>query len=306
MAFFYRDYETRSPSDAELTAEALLKLRNFFREVEYDVKPRDDADRLAGRPALRLQFQGVSAPPENVFSAGEVWMTAHRGFAYWFFTWGPTENDQKEDVRARVAAEWPGLRQRLQLLNFREGWKDVPRHTLAFKGEKAPYQIDNVEKVWERERDPTAHDPHAELALLGYDPRRTQTEKHASNAATALALVLGKADSLDAAVKLAKDDLLERQKSKQADNTYLYPDTTIEEAQDESIGKDAPAERVGALPGKVLRLVVKNTEKRQRYVELGVVNLPEGVLAVQCECALDQRDFWRQEFEPLLARVRAR
>jgi hypothetical protein len=296
FALYYRDYKDRTPSDAEMVSEALIKLRNYFRNVEYDVQPRTESDRLADRPALRLVFQGVSPDPENVVSGGEVWMITYRGFAYWFFTWGPQENDQGKDVRARVAAEWPKLRKRLQLRNYREGWKEVPPRTLTFHSEKAPYQVDFNDKVWERQREPKDSDPRAELALLGYDPRLKQTDRHASNAATALFLLQDKADSLDAAVKKAKDDLLERQKP-------LYADTTLEEARDESIGKNAATDKVGGLAGKVVKLLMKNAENRQRYVELGVVNLPGNVLVVECECAYDQRDLWQQEFQPLLNRV---
>jgi hypothetical protein len=308
MALYYRDYQKRSPSDAELVGEGLVKLRNYFSDLEYDVKERDDKFRLGGLPALVMEFQGYSAAPENVFSGGEVWMMTHRGFAYWFFTWGPMLNDQKESVHEQVAAEWPKLRERFATLGYRDGWQEAPRKTRGFESPKGAYRIDYVDNVWSRQKEEEYNAtqlgrPPAELVLHGYDPRLAETDKHASKAATATVVVLGKASELAAAVKLAREDLLERQKQIKEENTYLYPETAVDNAPAESIRKDKADDKVGAFEGKLLRLQVTNTPKRIRYVVLGVVNRPEGVLAVQCECAYDQRDFWEQEFLPLLANL---
>jgi hypothetical protein len=307
LALYYYDYQTRAPSEAELVSEALTKLRNYFKQVEYDLKPREESHQLGGKPGSVLEFQGVSAHPENVMSSGEVWMMTHRGFAYWFFTWGPQVNDAGDDIREQVAAEWPRLRQRFELNAFRRGWQEVPRTTRSFNGINASYRLDYPDVVWTKEDDPAQG---AEVMLLGHDPRLSKTEQHESKAARARVFVLNTmATNLDAAVEDAKKDMLERQK-KDGDKE-LYPDSKYEEAPNESIkarlAKDAPG-KVGALEGKIVRLQVTNTPRRERFVMLGVARVGGKFVLVECECmyAPEQRDFWEQEFQQLMSRLKAR
>jgi hypothetical protein len=305
MAIYIRDYKDRTPGDGELVSGGLSKLRAYFRDLEYELKPRNDRDRLADRPALRLEFQGVTAAPENVFSYGECYMMSYRGFAYWFITWGPESNKEV------VQEEWPKLREHFRVGGFREGWADAPRKTRIFRAPMASYQIEYYEKVWSTKK-PEDYDPRADLALLGNDPRLGETQRHESKRAIVLVLMLDKAANLDEAIKKAEADLLERQKQKDGDG-YLYPDTMILDARDDSISKSGKVEdRVGAFEGRILRKEVKNTDARIRHVVLGVVPRPEGVLVISCECNNDPeirekdpefRDYWDQEFTALLKKV---
>ena len=49
---------------------------------------------------------------------------------------------------------------------------------------------------------------------------------------------------------------------------------------------------------------MKKSAEQQKYVVLAVVRQNDDVLAVVCECAWERRDYWEQEFTPLLAKLR--
>jgi hypothetical protein len=119
VAIAYRDYKTRLPSDIELRDEALVHLRGYLTGVEWERKPKDPTTQLGGQPAWELEFEGEN--PESVRVNGRCRMLAHRGYGYWFFTWGPAE------AKDRIAPEWDGLRHGFSLLNDREGWTEKPR-----------------------------------------------------------------------------------------------------------------------------------------------------------------------------------
>jgi hypothetical protein len=301
MAIDFFDYETRKPSDAELISNGLSTLRSHFDQLEYNVLPRDDRDRLGDQPAVKMEFQGVAG--NKVQSYGECCAITYRGYAYWFITWAPEDN--KESARE----EWPKLRERFKLLNEREGWKDVPRPTKSFKGQKIPYQIDYADQVWTK-RDPLDYDMSAELAMLGNDPRdKLTTQRHESKRGLTLVLVLEPAKDIDEAVKMAREKLLVHHRK-----GYDQPQLELDEARDESLGRDgekpAPTTKVGMFEGRILRLQARvptqDSEKLLRFITLGVVNRPEGVLMIVCECSPEpaQRDFWEQEFKALLTRVK--
>ena len=80
----------------------------YFQGVEWEFKPKENVQ-LAERLARFLEFQGEDA--EHVPMHGECYMLAFRGYAYWFFTWGPVGD------REMVAPEWDGLREQFSLLD---------------------------------------------------------------------------------------------------------------------------------------------------------------------------------------------
>jgi hypothetical protein len=305
LAVFFRDYEKsdskgRLPSDAELIDEAVGKLRIALPAgLEYDPKPRDPAVTLGGQPALRMEFQGEDR--QHVLVNGEVLMLAYRGWGYWFFTWGPL------DERDQIVPEWKLLRDDFALENQREGWKERPRPTTAAVGKALPYRLDFADDVWTKMKDAEKpdYDARADLVLIGHDPKDKDVQS-AGQKATVQVLALDKADDLKAADKAARDYLLEKMKEKQKEGMeYNYPNTTIEVTSDKSLGHNADNDcDVGAFRGHIAKLEVKNSPDRKQYVVLAVVRMDDGVLAVVCECAWDRRDFWEQEFTPLLDKLK--
>ena len=62
--------------------------------------------------------------------------------------------------------------------------------------------------------------------------------------------------------------------------------------------------RIGGFQGHITKFDVKKSADHQKYVVLAVVRTDDNVLAMVCECAWDRRDYWEQEFTPLLDKLR--
>ena len=205
MALAFKDYQKRLPRDAELIDEALGKIHTYLGNVEYEIKPKGEEVKLGGQPALALEFTGED--PEHVLVEGECLTTASRGFGYWYFAWGPQEEHDN------LTAEWATLRQGFSLGKLREGWTEAPPKTLTLGG-KLPYKLDYAEEVWHKE-ELDGYDPHADAVLMGYDPKDKEGRR-GDMVAVVQVLGLDKAADLAAAVKAARDQLLEMEKEKQA------------------------------------------------------------------------------------------
>ena len=291
MGLFFKDYKTRLPSDAEMVDEALTKLRAYFQGVEWERKPRDDKITLGGRPALSLEFVGEDS--EHVPMNGECYMTAYHGFAYWFFTWAP-DDDNKDTSRA----QWEGLRERFAVLDARKGWTEKPPETEKVQGKKAKYQLTYVKGLWTRKSAPEDYDPLADLVLQGDEPDPSR-KTHSSKRATFQLLVLPKQENLQAAVAAARAYVLTREKAE-------YPKTTSQPIKDKNGGEVDRATDSGNEHGHLSKLDVQNTEDLRRFLVLAVVNRPEGVLLLVGDCLWERRDFWDQEFTPLLKSLKVR
>jgi hypothetical protein len=298
MAVFFRDYKDRLPSTAEMLDDALDKLRAAFSDLEYEAKPGDPEGKLSDKPALLVEFQGTDA--DRVLVDGEVVMLAERGLGYWFYTWGPAG---ERDV---VRPEWAQLRQGFTLENRREGWTEKPPKLASAAGKLLPYKVEYAERVWDKipPDDRDAYDKRAELVLLGHDPKDKEVQS-AGMRATVQVLVLDKAADLGAADKAAREYLLEKLKEKQPSGEYNYPTTTMEVTTDKGLQRNADNDcDVGGFRGHLTKFDVKNSADRRQYVVLAVVRTEEGVLAAVGECAWARRDFWEQEFGPLLDKLR--
>jgi hypothetical protein len=288
MGLYFKDYKTRMPGEAEMTDEALGKLRSYFQGLEWELKKDERAD-LAGRPALLVEFQGED--PEHVPMNGECYIMAYRGYAYWFFTWGPLAD--KEIVRPH----WPDLRDRFHLLDGRKGWSESPRETEKVQGKKGNYQLSYVKGLWMR-KTAQDYDPKADLVLRGDEPD-PERKKLASKTATFQVLLLPRQDDLKAAVAAAREYLQKREEGE-------YPKTTMTPIMDK---KGAPLDRdtqIGGQRGHLSKLHVQNTEDLERFFTVAVFNRPEGVLVLVGDCLWERRDFWEQEFAPLVDSLRVR
>jgi hypothetical protein len=289
LAIYYRDYKTRRPSDAELIDEALAHLRDprsgnsfFPNGVEWELKPRSEAGRLAGQPALHLEFQGDSR--DNVPMNGECHAIAYRGFGLWFFTWAPLE--QKD----AASSDWEALAQGLKLTNVREGWTEKPRETEVVQGKKIPYRLTYVKELW-TPQNAEDYDPLADVVLRGFEPDKDGP--YAGKAATLRVLVLPKAANLPAATEAARAHV----------RAWLQkeaPGTTLEPIKDKS---GAPIDRdtdIGPQRGHLGKFQVLSDGDPQRYVVLAVVSDSRGTIVLLGDCPWERRDFWEQEFPPLI------
>jgi hypothetical protein len=286
MGLFLRDYESRMPSEAELVEQSVAKLREYLRGLEWERKPKNDSARLGGQPAIVLEFVGTD--PDQVPSGGECYVAAFRGYGYWFFTWGP------EGGREALAAEWDSLRQGFRLLNGREGWKEKQRETDLLVGKKAEYRLKFATDLWRR-KNAEAFDPLADAVLEAHEPE-TGGKLHASKAAHFLVLVLPRAADLKAAVAAARAHLVKHIE----DQGYEKPLAAVVKEKGGALAdRDTP---LGSVPGHLTKLQVtlEDSDTYNRYVILGVAARPDGVLMLLGECDWNRRDFWEQEFLPLL------
>lgn len=284
LAIVAKDYKDRNPRDSDLYDEVVSRLRVYFQNLEYAPQPADGL--LGGKPARAIEFQGMA---NNVLMNGQCLLLAHQGFGYWFLTWAPLP--EKEEA----SGEWPELQDRFALLHERDGWKERLRKQITVNGENAPYQLRFAESIWEK-RDQDGFDEATDLVLLGSDPNEL---KHASRTATVQVLLLPPKESLKEAAAAALEYLPKMYKAAN------YPDTEIKVLTD----KDGDMDRtmnVGDREGQVTYLHIHNDENRERYVLLAVVPLPEKVVVIHCECDMQRRDFWQQEFLPLLETFRAK
>jgi hypothetical protein len=270
VALTVRDYKTRQPPMTELMDEGLRQLREFFRGLAEE--PRPEAD-LAGRPAARFVFQGEVG---DRLMTGECRVISHQGFGYWLACWCPA--DQVTDAQS----EFVQMIDRLSVLDQRPHWNPEQR---TFTGPKGAFTLTDASLLWEPTRSaPIDYDPRAELALIA-------TEKVASSYPDRKALVLVlRLPAGAASAERAKAQLLEREKE-------VYPDSSV---RDVPPAGEPVTNTVGSATGQVLTVEVTNRPERKRFVVLGVVPSPDGVLVIQAECDDNRRRLWEGEFRRLI------
>jgi hypothetical protein len=147
--------------------------------------------------------------------------------------------------------------------------------------------------VWDKQ-DAAGLDEATDLALLGSDPNE---RKHASRTSNVEVLLLPAKDDLKEAVAEARARLMKMY------TAAGYPDTTMTPLTDKDGDMDRKQD-VGNREGQVTHFEVRNAENRDRYVLLAVVALPEKTVAIHCECDLQRRDYWQQEFLTLFDSLR--
>ncbi|MFL5244500.1 MAG: BRcat domain-containing protein [Gemmataceae bacterium] len=283
LAIVARDFEKeKSLPDANLLDEILRGLAKYFQNFEWQKK--EDGS-LGGREARSIAFQG----DENGFTVkGECVMATHQGYAYWFLTWSPY-NEQEE-----AQGEWVSIREGFEFLNRREGWTEKPRKRLAVSGTKAPFVLRYPDGLWEKQT-LEGYDKAADLALLGTDPapKDAGIRHDARRAATFQVLILPNEADLRAGIAALEKHLVNKQKE---DN---FPKTQLEAIEEDHGGIDHET-NLGDMPGWVKTVRMKNSETRERFVLLAIAPLDDQMLAIIGECDWQRRAFWEQEFEDLL------
>jgi hypothetical protein len=297
LAIRYWDYKTRTPSDAELLADILKKLRPYFHSFEYQTpftdKRRGRTGELDGEEAIVFRFQGTDKSSETVMD-GEVYMLSRRGYAYWFVTWGPQGDERLKQI-------WETARERFKFANDREGWRPRKQESETFRDADLGIQINYIKGLWEAETNPKDYDTACTLALKGFEPSRDEEtgklrpDRFAGRLATVQVLTLENKADLQAAYQAALEYITKKHKT-------LYPDTKIE--LDKKANTNTILNEVGAFRGQISRLRVQLTPDNEKFAMLAVVNQAKGDVVVYCECSYDRRDFWDREFLNLLETVR--
>jgi hypothetical protein len=294
MAFVAHDYMTRLPAEGELVDEALAKLHNQFKRVEWEKAPGEFL--LGGERVLAIKFDATTA--EDVDVLGMAYLLAYRGFGYWLILWAPAaDRDLAEPELERV-------RQSFALSpEFREGWQEgAPRPQLISLRE-AGLTLACTKTVWEEE-ETTGYDPKAVRVLKGtfpLDGTSRQRDRHAGKVAIVQVLVLDSAGAESAGAK-ARAYVLESQKDPARGNYPKTTLTTIKAKSGDELDNDV---KLGTCPGRLVKLRMANTEDRERFVVLGAVPRPKGqLLVIWCECDWSLRDYWDQEFGTLLNSLR--
>jgi hypothetical protein len=276
-----RDYEKRAPRDGEMVEEAVNRLGSYFQGLEWELRPDED---WAGQRAQHLTFQGAV---NQVVMTGDCLFFTSKGLGYWLTTWAPaSEADTTRE-------ELHNLRQGLALLKEREGWQEVPPAMRTFEGHQVRYTLRGAEELWKEWPNPKDVETAADLVLQARD--RVEA-KDIDKMAQVVVLVLPKQPDLTKAAHAARAHLDEQQKQ-------LYPMTTLDVVRDQEGPQDRDAP-IGDVPGRLTKYRVKNSPDRQRFVVLAVVQQPEHVLAIQCECDSKRRSLWEGDFKQLLGTFR--
>ncbi|NBO92161.1 MAG: hypothetical protein EBV06_07575 [Planctomycetia bacterium] len=295
VALAYEDYKNRLPSDDELLDEAIKRLKANFPRLEY-IDPmrtgKGKSGELDEEPAWKIEFRGTAT--DEVPMVGECIYMTRRGYGYWFITWGPVADEED------LPEVWEKLRSNFKFANEREGWQPSPRPSTSVIFEELNTKIDYVHDVWTPADNPRDYDAATELALRGFeigsDKGRTRPDAYAGKAATIQVLALPKAADLPAAV-MAAEEAIKKQLEK------LVQTSKLERFVDPS-GKGLAAPDVGAFKGQTNEYSLQFTADSTRFGLIAVVNRPQGVLVIYCECPQEKRGYWLGEFKALLETVR--
>jgi hypothetical protein len=269
------DYKTRTPRDAEVMDDLIRRLAETFAGFEWTLQKDGE---LGAQRAQRLAFQGDL---NHVRMLGDCHVLTYKGIVYWMTVWGPAESAESS------REEFGELTKCFALLKERGGWTEKRPPVVTFAGEKVPYSLRDKEGIWEKIDQAKEVDVAADLLIQGKDSLESRDRM-----GRVVVLVLDKQPDLATAVKQARAHLEEQQR-------HLYPATKT----DVVLGPEGAEDRAGSIgevPGHIVKLHVKNTANRERFVLLAVVQLPEHVLAIQCECDWKRRSLWEADFKQLL------
>jgi hypothetical protein len=282
LAIIVKDIKSKPMREGEMIEEADQRLKGYFHGLQWE---RHDDEEVAGHKALRIVFQGEV---DEVPVSGECHMLSRQGFVYWIVAWMPAA---EEDVAVQLVAQWRKARAGFGFLNQREGFTEKVPRQIAVSGTKLGYGLHYTEGLWER-RSASDYDANADLAFLGRD---RDDPKDAAKMATVLVLVLPPQADLKTAAAEARTYVEQRLK---ADQKTMVIDV-IKDKDGKAEDKDA---KVGKAPGHILKLHANIPGSPwEHFILLAVVERPDGVLALQCECPIERRTLWETDFNQLLA-----
>ncbi|MBM3997101.1 MAG: hypothetical protein FJ303_23565 [Planctomycetes bacterium] len=285
FALVARDYGSQRPRDSEMLRTTTEKLENLF-GPDVSTADKVESAKFKNMPAQRLGFQGVI---KEVRWNGECYMFFHNGIAYWLFM-AATKND----VLAHFVDIVP--KNHVYIVSERRGWTPQlpPRET--FSSVDGRIELTAPKGVWIA-GDAKAEDAAGHMLLTGVFKHQKDNTKNAH----LFIFALPKAESLDAAIKAAREHREEKDKSTNANFKLVDAPEMVPDKEKAEANRD-----IGSPPkrGRIVDLKLVFQAEAQRYFLLAVVNEPDATYAIMCDCDWKSRQIWRQDFLDLLATVK--
>lgn len=284
FAIAVKDYGTVKPRDAEMLRLAIDKLEGYYGEsVELDTKAL--SANIGDVPAQKLRFKGQILASNWL---GECYMFFQNGIGYWLYVASP----QWETVE-HFAAELP--EKNFKVVSERRGWREQPPPVETFASINGKVTMSAHKGIWEK-HNAKNEDENGELLLLG----RYLKEKDNRKNANMLLFTIEKKDDLKDAIKAARGYL--ENKIKSDDNTGFKFVHATDVAQGQS--EFGTIENIGDRRGRLMDLKLQFNDEPKRYYLLAVINEPEVVYVISCDCTWESRQIWRQEFLDLLGTMK--
>jgi hypothetical protein len=218
-------------------------------------------------------------------AGGGAYYAYTKGFRFQFLAHASKAQDE---VSAKTQRSEAGSFVKLETLKGE-------RTVYSFKAREGTWKRDEVLKSFHEQTGKGLYRP--DLALQLMDPALPGESARASF----LVLVLQRADNRTQAARVARD-LIESPQNKND-----YPDLQVEDARD---ANDKPINGRAAVgdtaDGHIMKLFVRETEERKRFVVLGVVNRPENLIVLVGECPWDRRADWEPKFDKMLESFRVK
>jgi hypothetical protein len=298
LALEVTDYESGYPNKSILIdtfRERLSSDSMFGKDLAWQPKPPASVDRLdkletlASQPAYAMEFEGLW---HGEYYMGECLIVEHRGFVYWFFTFG-LQTDLKDNKGQKA---WDEVRNNFVFLDQREGWNPQRRSPKVYKGKG--YQVGYSVDVWIRPGGKST-DPACDFELFGEDKRPSATddeEARQRRAGHLHVVLLDKPDGKDAA-ELLRDHFLKQQVAAGLGKLDEMQLKVMEDRQK----KPLESERAfGPVRGKVIKYRLTVTGAPARFVVLASIPRDEQMIGIYADGSFDLRDFWEQEFNSVL------
>lgn len=293
VAIEARDYQTRNPQPGELLEAIKERLKPLFEDLDANEQP---GAMLAGQPALKLAFRGnATAKLGSGVYVGEAYGLGHKGYGYLFLALAP------EGEANLLRDDLDDLRQRLTLLDQREGWKETSTPSKLLVGQDADYRLTDGDGWWKKLADPSIEDAKADAV---YDAEFKSKLKRDLKPKARVAVLLLEPNSDDPVATLR--GYLREQYDK------LYGLKNWEEIRDppqgdnpaagEQRGIDVMRFKVSGADPNTTKLVVISAIKIDAQSANGV---KPTVVGAHAACPFEYQLYWEKRLMQLAASLRA-
>ena len=289
FAVVVKDYGMHKPRDAEMLAHAIDQLENHYKdsmELAAKAEPVKVGSSSLRVPGQKLQFKGQVNAANWL---GECYIFFHDGIGYWMFMASP-EWENVERFSGMLTEK------NFSVLSDRRGWREQPPPTESFTSLNGKVTLTVPKKVWES-NNAKNEDENGELFLFGKYQKEKDNRK---NASLLIFTMPAKAD-LKEAMAAAREY---RDGKVKADNEHYK----LIHAPDVAPGQPdtGTIEELGDRRGKLVDLKLQFNDEPKRYQLLAVINEPEIVYVIVCDCTWESRQIWRQEFIEVLRTLRVK
>jgi hypothetical protein len=279
VALAAQDFEKREPRRSEIIGRMHTRLRGHFRNIQS--QEMEDPE-WAGQPAVGLFFSGTD--PDGRTMEGEAHGMSYRGIAYWFFAWAPQGKFRE------VADEFTDLRQRVQLLHFRDHWYPDTSNLRTFAPPSDPeppgYQLTDTEGFWResptsREDLQKLYDPNAVYHLTARDPKQRRDSIVIPPDLFVYEVSEAEGDALDQARRYVEQRL---EKDAAAAGSTLNVHEFIEAIDPEVPEPNVPLTR--------LEVGFSEDQDANWFVVISALKLPDKLVILDARCRAPDRRLW--------------